>query len=114
MALPRLDAGAGIGGVMTTKRSEVQSADLAASVQELAGALAIRIHPPGGRFGDPYIWSCVVIPDGSVAVIHLVARAPKPAERRALVKALCERGFASARWERRRNGSSRWTREFRR
>lgn len=99
---------------MSTSHDDEQSGQLSASVQELPDALAVRIHPRNGRLGDPYVWSCVVVPDGSVAVIQLAGRAPKPAERRALVKALSERGFASARWERRKGGESRWTREFRR
>jgi hypothetical protein len=99
---------------VSTSRDDEQSGQLSASVQELPDALAVRIHPHNGQLGDPYVWSCVVVPEGAVAVIQLVGRAPTRAERRALVQVLQERGFATARWERRRGGNSRWTREFRR
>lgn len=90
-------------------------AALSASAEEIRGGIAIRIHAPGGALGDPYDWHCVATrapDDPEVAVIQLAPRAPTRPEIRALTRVLREHGFRAGRWERRRGGGSRWTREF--
>lgn len=77
-----------------------------------AGALGVRAHREGG-LGDEYTWCCVVEPHGDFAILKLAERAPTRAEIRALRVALNGIGITRVRWERRRDGKSRWTREFR-
>lgn len=85
-----------------------------ASVEPIEKGFMIRIHPDGGTLGDHYDWHCVVRPDSEpgVATIHLAPRAPTRKEREALAAVLNQLGFHKARWERRKGGVSRWTREF--
>lgn len=88
-----------------------------ASVESVPDALILRIHPEGGELGDPWSWSCVVIRDPEnpdIAIIKAAPRRATHAERRAIRDALRSLGFTGARWERRKGGESRWTREFRR
>ena len=69
-----------------------------ASFQPLAGV--IRVHGPGGGYGDDYTWSCsVTIVDG-VAHLYGVLRAPRPSEWRAVAECLRNHGCSAVKYER--------------
>ena len=76
-----------------------------ASWEELCDAdtrsALVRIHEDGFTFGDAYSWAVVVRYDGSQAVLEGAVTSPKPAEVRALLKILRDKGFTKLSWERR-------------
>lgn len=83
-----------------------------ASVQLITDGFAIRVHE-GGGYGDPYVWSCLVTVDqDGVGVIQLVNRRPSPGVKKAVAECLRDLGITEVRWERRKQGSSRWSPAF--
>lgn len=74
-----------------------------ASLQELNGkAYIIRLHPNGGGYGDPWIWSAVCERDGDTAIIH--AAIDSPIEFDEIRRVLLESGFTKVKWYRIKNG----------
>lgn len=75
-----------------------------ASWEELCGedhrSVLVRIHSDGAGFGGPYSWAVVVRCSGDEAVLHGVVSPPRPAEVRALLKILRDKGFKKLSWER--------------
>lgn len=73
----------------------------------------VRVHSEGDGYGDPYSWCATLsLPErrgdsSGVGVVGAVLRAPLPSEYRAAVAAAKDAGFASLRWERRRDGAVR-------
>lgn len=83
-----------------------------ASAQLITDGFAIRVHPEGG-YGDPYIWSCLVTVDtDGVGVIQLVNQRPSPGVKKAVAECLMDLGIPEVRWERRKEGSARWSPPF--
>jgi len=72
----------------------------------------LRIHPPGGGLGKPYLWACTLVRDGDVAVLRGAVGDMPPGGR----AAACEAGLAASltgvRWERLVGNKIRTTRVF--
>ena len=62
-----------------------------AHFQPLAGC--IRVLEPGGKFGDPYVWSCTALCQGDTVELLGAMEAPSNAVRRAVRDMLVDHGF---------------------
>jgi hypothetical protein len=80
-----------------------------ASLQHLAGDwYAARIHPgPDGKYGDPWVWGCLVRKDGDTAWLSFTRDAPTPAQLNAGMVVLRGLGFTRYVYERYEDGRPR-------
>lgn len=60
----------------------------------------VRTHEDGGKYGDPWTWTCTAQIVGDTAYLYAALRAPTNAEARALKKIMRSIGVLHLIWER--------------